>query len=463
MHYANHRPAFEQQKHIQRTAEKTDSYTFFNLLAGPQMLNGIEELLPAHRERLFPPIETLSMFMGQVLSADGSCRQAVNDAVLKRIIGGLSRCSSQTSAYCQARQRLPTDMVSNLTRQVGGMIAESSPSWWHWQGRPVRLVDGATVTMADTEENQADFPQSSSQKPGLGFPVCRTVVLICLGSGAMLDVATGPCQGKGSDEQTLLRGMLDTLMAGDILLGDAFYPTYFLLSDLMQRGIDGVFEQYGARKRSTDFRTGKRLGPRDHLIVLNKPKKKPEWMMQEQYEKIPSTLIVREFKAGGKIMVSTILDSKVAPKNKLKVLYRYRWNIELDLRNIKTTLGMERLRCKTPEMAIKELWVYFLAYNMIRLLMAQAALLADQVPRQLSFKHTAQVWLSWQQRGGTNWDGATFHAVLTLIGEPRVGLRAGRIEPRALKRRPKSFPLMTKPRKEAQAEVLKYGHPKKQK
>ena len=185
-------------------------------------------------------------------------------------------------------------------------------------------------------------------------------------------------------------------------------------------------------------------------------------MTQEQYDQAPATLTVRESKADGKIMVTTFLDSKVAPKNKLKVLYRCRWNMELDLRNIKTTLGMERLRCKTPEMAIKELWVYLLAYNMIRLLMAQAALLADQVPRPLSFKHTVQTWLSWRQRGGSNQDGASIHAVLILIGEPRVGLRSGRIEPRVLKRRPKSYPLMTKPRQEARAEVIKNGHPKKQ-
>ena len=135
------------------------------------------------------------MFLGQVLSADGSCRQAVNDAALNRIIGGLPRCSSNTSAYCQARQRLSTEMVSTLARQVGGMIAGSAPSWWHWQGRPVRLVDGVTVTLADTEENQADYPQSGSQKSGLGFPICRTVAVICLGSGALLDTATGPCLG----------------------------------------------------------------------------------------------------------------------------------------------------------------------------------------------------------------------------------------------------------------------------
>ena len=163
------------------------------------------------------------------------------------------------------------------------------------------------------------------------------------------------------------------------------------------------------------------------------------------------------------VCLATFLDSEAAPKNELKVLYRRRWNVEFDLRNIKTTLGMERLRCKTPEMAIKELWVNLLAYcNMIRLLMAQAALLADQVPRQLSFKHTVQIWLSWQQRGGATQDGISIHALLVLIAEPRVGLRPGRIEPRALKRRTKQFPLMTKPRTEARAEVLEHGHPKKQ-
>jgi Transposase DDE domain len=460
--HVSHRPAFEQQKCVQRHARKSDTYAFFNLLTGPQLFDQVEELLPEHRERLFPPTETLSMFLAQVLSPDGSCQQAVNEAVINRIIGGLPRCSSQTSAYCQARTRLPAEMISALTRQLGKTITEGAPGAWHWKNRPVRLVDGATVTMEDTKENQAAYPQPGSQKPGLGFPMCRMVALICLGSGAVLNAALGPCKGKGSDEQTLLRRMLDTLGAGDILLGDAFYPTYFLLCELVQRGIDGVFEQYGARKRSTDFRTGKKLGVRDHLIVLKKPKQRPDWMTPQQYQQAPATLKVREFKAAGKIIVTTFLDAKASPKNELKVLYCRRWNIELDLRNIKSTLGMEKLRCKTPEMAIKELWVYLLAYNMIRLLMAQAALLADQIPRQLSFKHTVQVWLSWQQRGSVIQNGACIHSLLVLIAGPRVGLRSGRIEPRVIKRRANNFPLMTKPRKQAQAEVREYGHPKKQ-
>jgi hypothetical protein len=198
--------------------------------------------------------------------------------------------------------------------------------------------------------------------------------------------------------------MLDTLQSDDILLGDALYATYFLLWELIRGGADGLFEQHGGRKRSTDFTTGEKLGARDHLIVLTKPKQKPDWMSQYEYDQAPATLKVREFQAGGKILVTTFLSPKETPKHVLKALYRQRWNVELDLRNIKTTLGMEHLRCKTPEMAIKELWVYLLAYNLIRLLMAQAALLADQIPRQLSFKHTVQIWIAWQQRAGGGHD-----------------------------------------------------------
>ena len=460
--HPSQRPCERQQQRVRHHLSNTDSYALFNLLTGPQLLDRVEALLPDHRERKFPPTETLSMFLAQVLSADGSCRQAVDDAAVKRLIGGLSPCSTNTSGYCQARARLPVSMASTLARESGEIVAEGAASWWHWRGRRVRLVDGAIVTLPDTEENQAVYPQPGSQNPGLGFPVCRVVALLCLGSGALLNAATGPCEGKGGDEQSLLRSMLDTLQDDDILLGDAYYATYFLLCELVRRGVDGLFEQYGARKRSTDFSKGEKLGARDHLVVLAKPKKKPQWMGQEEYDQAPPTLKVREFQAGGKIMVTTFLCPKEAPKSVLKVLYRSRWNVELDLRNIKTTLGMEHLRCKTPQMAIKELWVYLLAYNLIRLLMAQAALLSDQIPRQLSFKHTVQIWMAWQQRGGQTHDAVSIHALLLLIAEPRVGLRPGRIEPRALKRRPKQFWLLTKPRQVAREEVRQNGHPKKQ-
>jgi hypothetical protein len=220
--HPSHRPVSGQQQRVRHYARNADSYAMFNLLTAPQLFERVEALLPEHRERLFPPTETLSMFLAQALSADGSCRQVVNDAMVERVIGGLKPGSTDTGGYCKARSRLPVTMVSTLARETGGIVAEGAASWWHWRGRRVCLVDGATVTVADTEANQNAYPQSSSQKPGLGFPICRVVALLCLGSGALLDGATGPCQGKGGDEQSLLREMLDSLDSGDILLGDAF-------------------------------------------------------------------------------------------------------------------------------------------------------------------------------------------------------------------------------------------------
>ena len=288
------------------------------------------------------------------------------------------------------------------------------------------------------------------------------MALVCFESDALLNAATAPCKGKGSDEQTLLRSMLDTLSRGELLVGEAYYATYFLYSELLRRGIDGVFEQHGSRKRSTDFRTGKKLGARDHLIVIDKPKRKPDWMSQHDYDHAPDTLKVREFKAGGKTMLTTLLCANETSKDALKKLFRSRWHVELDLRNINTTLGMEYLHCKTPAMAIKELWVYLLAYNLIRMLMLQSALLAEQLPRQLSFKHTVQLCLAWHQHGADTHDSVTIAQLLLLIAQRRVGLRPGRIEPRALKRRLKPFPILTQSRPLARADVLKDGQPKKQ-
>jgi hypothetical protein len=453
--------AVARQRRVQTRIDNADAYGFFNLLTGPQLLDDVEGLLPEHRERLFPPTETLSMFMAQALSPDGGCRAVVNDARVKRLIGGLPECSSNTAGYCKARARLPQTMIGTLALRAGELVADGVSDAWLWRGRRVLLADGTTTTLPDTEENQAAYPQPASQREGLGFPIMRLVVLLCLASGALLDAAEGPCKGKGGDEQTLLRSLLGNLESGDVLLGDAYFPTYFLLCELARLGVDGVFEQYGARRRSTDFSLGERLATKDHLIVWSKPKR-PGWMSPQQYADVPDTLTVRELKVGGKILVTTFLCPKDTPKSMLKALYWRRWNVELDVRNIKTTLGMEALRCLTPEMARKELWAYLLAYNLIRLLMAQAALLADQVPRQLSFKHTVQVWISWHARGGASYGGALIHGLLLLIAEPRVGLRPGRIEPRQRKRRTNSFPLMTKPRAEAREEVRLNGHSKKQ-
>ena len=458
--HPNHRVSTQQRRRVGQRTASSDSYEFFNVLTGPDFLDQVESLLPAHRERLFPPTETLSMFLAQALSADRSCQQAVNVAALKRLNGGLPVCSTHTGAYCKARQRLPLAMVDTLTRFTGQALAERVPEAWRWRGRPVRLVDGTTVVMPDTPANQAAYPQSRNQPPGLGFPLCRVVGLTCLASGAVLNAAVGPYQGKGSSEQNLLRTLLDSLNHGDLLLGDAFYATYFLLCALRELGVDGVFEQHGARQRCTDFRRGQRLGQHDHLIELTKPQLKPAWMSQAHYDQVPNTLTVRELRAGGKTLVTTLLCPKQTAKAELKALYQSRWQVELDLRHIKTTLGMEQLTCKTPAMVVKEIWVYLLAYNLIRVMMAQAALLADRLPRQLSFKHTLQLWGAWRQIGILIND-QNLNQLCVLIVQQQVGNRPHRIEPRAVKRRPKTYSLLTKTRDQARAEILKHGRPKK--
>lgn len=454
-------PCAQQHRRIRKYVHSSDASTFFTLLTRPELVGAVESLVPPHRERLFPPTETLSMFLAQALSVDRSCQKVVNDTAVKRLANGLPPCSTHTGAYCRARHRLPMAMLSTLVRHTGRQATAQASEPWRWRGRPVRLVDGTTVTMPDTPANQTAYPQPRSQKPGLGFPLCRIVGLLCLGSGAMLNAAIGRYQGKGGDEQTLLRSILDTLERGDLLVGDAFYATYFLLCTLRTLGIDAVFQQYGTRQRRTDFRCGQRLGPRDHLIVLQKPTNKPDWMSQADYDQVPSTLMVRELRTGGKTLVTTMLCPKDTHKSALKSLFRSRWQVELDLRNIKSTLGMERLSCQTPTMALKEIWVHLLAYNLIRLMMAQAALRTDWLPRQLSFKHTLQLGIAWAHHGYDIDRDETEYGLFILIAQQRVGDRPGRIEPRAIKRRPKPYPLLTKPRAIASEDVRKYGHPKK--
>jgi len=451
-----------QQKAASKSAASQDAISFFNLLTAPELLNTVEALLPPHRERQFPPTETLAMFLAQVLKADPSCQGIVNEAAAHRVIYGLTPCSTSTGGYCRARQRLPLEMVSALVRQTGELIDQQVPDRWRWCNRPVRIIDGTTLTLADTPANQAAYPQQASQKPGLGFPICRIVGITCLSSGALINAAMGTYKGKGSGEQTLVRTLLDTFEPGDVVLGDALYGSYWLLATCQARGVDVVFEQNGARRQKTDFRRGKKLGVKDHVIALQKPLQRPAWMSEADYNAAPGELMLRECRAGRKVLITTLLNATEVPVQALKDLYRSRWQVELDIRHIKTTLGMDTLSCKTPAMAEKEMWVYLLAYNLIRLIMAASASLANVLPRTLSFKHTLQLWLAWSRQPFPNYEPEYIHQLLCLVATKRVGNRPGRIEPRAVKRRPKPIRLLLVPRHQAQEQVRKHGHPPKQ-
>lgn len=438
---------------IARRARSTQAVEFFNVLTSAQLLETTEALLPEHRERLYPPTVTLSMFMRQALETDGSCQKAVNGWAAQRAAEGLSVNSVRTGAYCRARQRLPLEMVSALVRETGRQLSAGAQSHWRWRGRSVKLVDGTGISMPDTPANQACYPQQSTQASGVGFPLARLVAVICLATGAVIDAAMGPSSGKGTGELALLRRLDAAFQPGDVMLADALYCNYFLIATLKDAGVEALFEQQGSR--ITDFRRGRSLGRRDHVVCWPKPARRPQWMSAEQYASFPDELTLREVSVSHRVLVTPMLDHHKVDKQELSALYARRWNVELDLRNIKTTLGMALLSCQTPSMNEKELWVQLLAYNVIRLLMAQAATQAGVHPRELSFKHTVQMWTEWTARGSAT--SVNSARLLALIAQCRVGCRPGRCEPRMRKRRPKPYPWLKVARNQARHQIHIHG------
>jgi len=237
---------------------------FFNALTGTELLDKTEAYLPEHRERLYPPTVTLPMFMMQAINEDGSCQKAVNGRAARRVAEGLSANSVRTGAYCKAQQRLPVEMAMSLTRETGQLLSARAQAGWRWRGRTVKLGDGSGISMPDTPENQACYPQPSSHAEGVGVPLARIVAVICLSTGAVIDAAMGPYSGKGTSELGLLRSTSAAFSAGDVMLADAFYCNYFLSATLCAAGIEVLFEQNGAR--ITDCHRGQRLGKHDHLV-----------------------------------------------------------------------------------------------------------------------------------------------------------------------------------------------------
>jgi len=347
-------------------------------------------------------------------------------------------------------------MIRALTRATGEWLSQQAPSHWRWQGRAVKLIDGTGISMPDTPSNQLRFPQLSSQAEGVGFPLARLVAVICLSTGSIVDAAIGPFEGKGHGEHGLLRTLLGAFAAGDVVLGDALFSSYWLMAALQDAGVDGVFAQHPGRR--TDFRRGHRLGKRDHVVIWNKPRQRPSWMSQEAYAAYPPTLTLREVQCGHRILVTTMRDPRQVQRRALDELYAQRWQVELDLRNIKTTLGMEVLRCQSPAMIEKELWTYLLAYNLIRVLMTESAVTSASHPRDISFKHAVQMTLNWSCRCRLPRRRSDLYSLYRMIAQCRVRTRPNRLEPRARKRRPKPYQWLKVPRSVAREQVREFGY-----
>lgn len=398
------------------------------------------------RERLYGPLTTVVRFIEQVLGTDHSCQDAVARGLSARVASGQAPCSLNTGPYCKARMRLALGLIERLGREVGARLSEAQPAPWLWRGRNVKLVDGTTVSMPDTAQNQEAFPQSRGQQPGLGFPLARLVGIVSLSCGAVLEWTTGPCEGKDTGETALLWGLMDKLCHGDVLVADRYFAGYFMIARLMQLGIDVVIRQH--QRRHTDFRRGQRLGKRDHVVSWVRPQR-PSWMNAATYATMPESIVMREVRVGDLTLVTTFVDTNEIGKSEIVRLYGQRWHVELDFRSIKTVMQMEILRCKSPEMIKKEIAAHLLAYNLVRVVMAQAAYLAHVLPRQLSFKAALQVLNAFEEnlRHCPRARLAARHAyVLAGITQLILPVRPGRVEPRAVKRRPKPQKLLTKPR-----------------
>lgn len=436
-------------------ARKSGNLCFAGLLSEHRINQAFGEARELWQGWIYTPAVTIWVFLAQCLSRDHSCRDAVAQLIAWRTAGGLSACSADTGAYCTARDALPEEACRTLVRETGSRAATESPPSWLWHGRNVVTGDGSTITMADTPENQAEYPQMASQLPGCGFPIARIVVLFSLSVGTVLEAALGPYQGKQTGEPSLFRKLHDALQAGDVFLADRCFSGWCDLMLLILRGVDVVVRKH--QGRPTDFRTGRRLGKDDHLIVWKKPQR-PEWMTPEQYAALPDELTLREvrvrvtqrgFRPKEILVVTSLLDPVQYPAEEIAKLYRRRWQAELNLRSLKIELQMDHLRCKTPHRARNEFYMHLLAYNLIRQTLADAAASAEVEPWTISFKGALQTMNHLLPTLHTNIsldDWCT--TVLTAIATHHIADRPDRFEPRVKKRRGKTYSLMIKPRAE---------------
>ena len=435
---------------------------------------GLEAVLPAAtiaqvlrdeggiwRSIVYTPWLTFWAFFWQVLSPDRSCRSALKRLAAWMGLRGQELDDDDTGPYCKARARLPESALERLMRLVGWDAHRQAPEEWLWCGRRVKVADGSTAIMADTPANQRAYPQLASQQPGLGFPILRFVAIFCLATGSALELAMGKYQGKQTGENALFRSLWDDAFEpDDVALGDRYYCSYFDIAMLKRRGVDSVFRLH--QRRPCDFRRGRRLGKEDQVVEWLRPKR-PDWMSEEIYHSIPETMEIRQvrihvgkpgFRTRVLDLATTLLDPDMYTKLDLGLLYRQRWHAELDLRSIKIVLGMDMLRCKTPEMVRKEIWMTMLGYDVIRALMVAASREHGRDPRRVSFKgalQTLQEFAVGLREGTPEQRRWLWTILLNSIAQDAVGDRPDRFEPRARKRRPKPYPLLTIPRRQAQA------------
>ncbi|MEA5596867.1 IS4 family transposase [Rivularia sp. UHCC 0363] len=433
---------------------------FKELLPSSIIEQAIEELKIKYKKRLFDPFITLWAFLSQVLDTDKSCHNTVSKIIAYLTGEGVEIPSTDTSAYCQARSRLSEKLLEKLFSQAAKKLEEKVTTESLWCGRNVKVIDGSTVSMPDTAQNQKEYPQPKTQKPECGFPIAKIGVLFSLATGAAVALVIDVLN---THDIKLARQLYQFLQPLDILLGDRAFCAYADLFAIKKLDCDSVFRKHQSRKISMN--KGKIIGDCDKLVTWYKPKKCPKGLSKDEFDALPQTITVREiyyyifipgFRTERVSLITTLLDKRTYSTLEIIGLYSKRWDVELDLRHLKTTLGMDVLRCKTPSMVRKEIYVHLLAYNLLRSLMWSSGTIYGTPPLRLSLQGTRHHFNNFIPQllvGSTQKRLQIYSTLLKIIAHKAVPERPGRCEPRVRKRRPKAYPLMTKPRHELRTKL----------
>jgi hypothetical protein len=411
------------------------------------------------RERIFTLLLTFQGFLWQILKPRTACREVVRQVQALFCREHHGPVDENTSAYCQARARLPQERLKQVLAATAATADQRAGTGGSLAGRPIKVVDGSSTQLPDTPRNQKRFPQPRQQKPGCGFPVLKFLLLFSLKSGSVLNVVMGSLRHH---DLRLLRPLQDELEKGDILLGDRAFGEYTTLATWPQQGVDVLARLHQARK--VDFRKARRLAQNDALFVWTKAQQQSNVLTAQEWKALPAqipvrilrfTATIRGHRARRITLVTSLLDPVLYPADQLIGLYARRWRLELCLRDLKTTMGMEQLRAQSPAMAEKELLMFLIGHNVIRCLMAEAVARHQVDLERVSFKGTIDAARQYsaailEARSGKMrrllWDD-----LLLNLARDLVPFRPNRNEPRALKRRHKPFPYLTKPRRRFRA------------
>ena len=395
-----------------------------------------------YRERKLPPWLTLWAFVWQILKGYASCGDAVGQITKWHVQQGRKPCSPDTGHYCEVRRRLSLQFLRTLFRLQYEKAMKEVPRAWKWLGKhDVKVVDGTTFMMADTKANRASFPPQQEPSPGTRYPIIRAVGLFSLTLGLLKDFAYGPYEGKGTGESNLFRQLFCHINAGDVILGDKYYCSYQDVHQILARGAHVVVKHFQYR---TNLKLVKRLGKQDAIYRWKRPRHARQKMSAADFAALPEQILIRIIKVrvntpGFRVdqfeIATTLLDAKQYSADAIADLFFRRWRVELYFDDFKTSLGLEMLRCKSPEMIEKELVVGFLAYNTVRIQMAQAAECFDVPLDEISFTATMNAMVTFQDAHQPE----EIATKLATIVQTRVGHRPGRSEPRAVKRRSKPY------------------------